>query len=53
MPEEIVTEVVVLNPGQPPIAGSVYRTVYVPNELVFGVMAPVAALIVKPAGVAE
>jgi hypothetical protein len=45
----IVTVVVTGTAAQPPEAGIVYVTVYVPAVLVLGVMAPVAALIVKPA----
>jgi len=46
----IVTDVVTGTVPQPPEAGMVYVTVYVPAVLLLGVMAPVAALIVKPAG---
>jgi len=46
----IVTDVVTGTAAQPPEAGMVYVTVYVPGVLVLGVMAPVAALSVKPTG---
>jgi hypothetical protein len=46
------TDVVVVTIEQPPIAAIVYVTVYVPAELVLGVMAPVLALIIKPVGLA-
>jgi hypothetical protein len=48
----IVTDVVAVAPGQPPLGASVYATVYVPAVLVLGVMEPSAA-IVNPAGNAE
>jgi hypothetical protein len=44
----IVTEVVTGTDAQPPEAGMVYVTVYVPTVLVLGVMAPVPELIVNP-----
>jgi hypothetical protein len=46
----MVTLAVVVNIAQPLAAGMVYVTVYVPVVDVFGVMAPVEALIVNPAG---
>jgi hypothetical protein len=45
----IVTEAVVVNIAQPPAAGTVYVTVYVPGVLDEGVIAPVELLIVNPA----
>jgi hypothetical protein len=48
----MVTLAVVVNTAQPPAAATVYVTVYVPPVDVPGVMAPVLALSVKPAGVA-
>ena len=48
----IIIVVVAITAAQPPDAGVVYVTVYVPAVLVLGVMAPVPALIVKPAGAA-
>jgi hypothetical protein len=45
----MVTDAVVLNAAQPPEAGMLYVTVYVPAVLVEGVIAPVELLIVKPA----
>lgn len=39
--------------GQPPEAGIVYVTVYVPGELALGIMVPVLISIDKPAGDAE
>jgi len=45
----IVTLAVVLKAEQPPAAAMVYVTVYVPAVDVLGVIAPVEALIVKPA----
>ena len=48
----IVTDAVAVAPGQPPLAATVYVTVYVPAVLVPGVMEPFAA-IVNPAGNAE
>jgi hypothetical protein len=48
----IVTDVVAVTPGQPPLAATVYVTVYIPAVLVPGVMEPFAAM-VKPAGNAE
>ena len=44
----IVTEVVTGLAGQPPEAGMVYVTTYVPSVLVDGVTAPVPELIVSP-----
>jgi len=44
----MVTDVVVITAEQPPVAAIVYVTVYVPAVLVFGVMAPVVELILKP-----
>ena len=44
----MVTDVVVVTAEQPPVAGIVYVTVYVPAELMLGVMAPVLVLIIKP-----
>ena len=49
----IVTVAVVENAGQEPLAGIVYVTVYVPVELVLGVMAPVLVFNVNPLGVDE
>jgi hypothetical protein len=46
----MVTDVVTGTAAHPALAGIVYVTVYVPAVLVLGVMAPVEALIVKPAG---
>ena len=46
------TDVVVVTTVQPPVAAIVYVTVYVPAELVLGVMAPVLELKVKPVGLA-
>jgi hypothetical protein len=48
----ITTDAVVVTAAQPPAAGFVYVTVYVPAVLVDGVMAPVPLLIVNPAGAA-
>ncbi len=45
----IVTATVAVTAEQPPVAGVVYVTVYVPAVLVLGVIAPVLELIVKPA----
>ena len=44
----IVTLAVVLTVEQPPAAARVYVTIYVPAVLVFGVIAPVLALMLKP-----
>jgi hypothetical protein len=44
----IVTATVAVTAEQPPVAGVVYVTVYVPAVLVLGVIAPVLELIVKP-----
>jgi hypothetical protein len=44
----IVTDVVTGKEGQPPDAGTVYVTVYVPGALVLGVIAPVVPSIVNP-----
>jgi hypothetical protein len=44
----MVTDVVVVTAEQPPVAASVYVTVYVPGVLMLGVMAPVLELILKP-----
>ena len=46
----IVTLVVVVTWGHPAAAAIVYVTVYVPAVLVLGVIAPVLASIVNPAG---
>jgi hypothetical protein len=46
----IVTDVVTGIAAQPPDAGIVYVTVYVPAVLVLGVIAPVLGSIVNPAG---
>ena len=35
--------------GQPPLAGTVYVTVYIPGVLVASVTAPVDALMLRPA----
>jgi hypothetical protein len=48
----MVTDVVVVTAEQPPVAGIVYVTVYVPAVLALGVMAPVLELILKPVGLA-
>ena len=48
----IVTDVVAVAPGQPPLGARVYVTVYVPAVLVPGVIEPFAE-IVNPAGNAE
>jgi len=48
----IVTDVVTGTAAHPPEAGMVYVTMYVPGVLVLGVMDPVTASIVKPAGAA-
>ena len=45
----IVTEQVAVAAEQPPAAGILYVTVYVPAVLVDGVMAPVEPSIVRPA----
>ena len=44
----MVTDVVVVTAEQPPVAASVYVTVYVPAVLVLGVIAPVLVLMLKP-----
>jgi hypothetical protein len=44
----IVTGAVAVTAGQPPLAATVYVTVYVPGILVLGVIAPVLELNVKP-----
>ena len=44
----IITVAVVVTAEQPPVAASVYVTVYVPAVLVLGVIAPVLALMLKP-----
>ena len=46
----IVTVVVAVTAEHPPEAGEVYVIVQVPGVLVFGVIAPVFVLIVKPDG---
>jgi hypothetical protein len=46
--ELIVTDVVTGKLVQPPIAGTVYVTMYVPEVLVLGVIAPVTLSIVNP-----
>ena len=48
----MVTELVVENAAQPPLAAIVYVIVYVPGVLVEGVMAPVLMFMESPAGVA-
>jgi hypothetical protein len=48
----MVTLAVVLTAEQPSAAAIVYVTVYVPAALVLGVISPVAALILKPDGLA-
>ncbi len=48
----IVTLAVVLTDEQPAAAAIVYVTVYVPAVLVLGVIDPVLALMLKPAGLA-
>ena len=45
----MVTEVVTGTEAQPPDAGIVYVTVYVPAVLVDGVTAPVTELMINPA----
>ena len=45
----ILTVVVFITAAQPPDAAIVYVTVYVPAVLVLGVIAPVLALMLKPA----
>ncbi len=45
----MLTLAVVLTAEQPPDAAIVYVTVYVPAVLVLGVIAPVLALMLKPA----
>jgi hypothetical protein len=44
-----VTEVVAVTPAQPPDAGIVYDTVYVPAVLWSGLIPPVVGLILRPA----
>jgi hypothetical protein len=46
----MVTLAVVVNTAQPPAAAMVYVTVYVPTVDKLGVMVPVAALMLNPAG---
>ena len=46
----IVTDAVAGAAAQPPDAGVVYVTMYVPAVLVLGVIAPVLSSIVRPAG---
>jgi hypothetical protein len=46
----MVTEVVALAVAQPPVAGTVYVTKYVPAVLEDGEIAPVELLIFNPAG---
>ena len=48
----MVTLAVVLTAEQPPDAAIVYVTVQIPAVLVLGVISPVLALILKPAGLA-
>ena len=48
----IVTLAVVLTAEQPAVAAIVYVTVYVPDALVLGVIAPVLAMMLKPVGLA-
>ena len=48
----MVIGIVTTTAAHPPDAAMVYETVYGPAVLVLGVMAPVAALILNPAGVA-
>ena len=48
----MITVAVVVTAEQPPVAASVYVTVYVPAVLVFGVIAPVLELKVNPVGLA-
>ncbi len=45
----MLTLAVVLTAEQPPAAAIVYVTVYVPAVLVLGMIAPVLALMLKPA----
>jgi hypothetical protein len=49
----LLVVVVVVNGSQPPDAGIVYDTVYVPGVLAPGMIFPLIALIFKPEGVAE
>ena len=49
----IVTDVVADTTPHPPDAAMVYVTVYVPAVLVDGVIVPVAASMISPAGEAE
>jgi hypothetical protein len=49
----ITTEVVTVMTAQPPEAGMVYVTIYVPGVLETGVIAPVTEFSVNPAGAAE
>ena len=44
----MVTVAVATTAAQPPVAASVYVTVYVPAVLVLGMIAPVLALMLKP-----
>jgi hypothetical protein len=44
----MITVAVVVTAEQPPVAASVYVTVYVPAVLVLGVIAPVLVLMLKP-----
>ena len=46
----IVTGVIAVTGGHPPPAGIVYVTMYDPDADVAGIIAPVAGLIVNPAG---
>ena len=48
----MITVAVVVTAEQPPVAASVYVTVYVPAVLVLGVIAPVLELMLKPVGLA-
>ena len=48
----MITDAVVVTAEQPPVAASVYVTVYVPGVLVFGVITPVLELMLKPVGLA-
>ena len=49
----MVTSVVAIAAEQPPVVGPVQVTVYVPEVLLLGVIAPVFPSIVNPAGAAE
>ena len=48
----MVTVAVAITAAQPPVAASVYLTVYVPGADKFGFMEPDIVEIIKPAGIA-